>query len=131
MLENLGTVESFARELGLQDILSRAISFDPRLEKTKQIPVAFNWNLKSCAGRGSTSKIHLHPGLRDQGKIALISTFLHEVAHAMEGLIYGGWKYGHGYNWFEQMIRLGQVPERTHNYAACRQRKADATEIEI
>ncbi len=114
----IDTVETFANDLQLSYVVERAISFDyDKLQPLWSVPVQWKITLRRRAGYGSTHGIYLHPGLQITTKKDLIETFLHEVGHAMEGFIYG--RYGHSYNWVEQMIRLGQVPKRTHSIMSC------------
>jgi predicted SprT family Zn-dependent metalloprotease len=68
-------------------VISRAISFDPRLFPAWEINVEWNPRLKTSYGRGGPTHygIKLHPAIQtypDQ----LRRTFLHELAHCMEYL---------------------------------------------
>lgn len=125
------TVREIARIYSLEQEISRAISFNPaRLERIWNIPVNTNFALKSSAGRAHSRRgIELHPGLFTVASHDFIATFMHEVAHMMQWLEYGG--MDHGQTWWEAMIRLGRKPwqDRRHNLQECRQRVlANSTE---
>lgn len=104
------------------DIVVRAAMFYPRqiTGNIWSIPVAWNYNLRSSAGLGGSIGIQLHPGHQTEGLQDLAETFFHELAHAIEWLVFR--KVGHGANWWAAMHHLGRNPvtERRHNIAACR-----------
>lgn len=114
------TVAAFSARLHTDDVIRRAITFDSRLTAVWAVPVVWNFRLKSTAGfaRINPMQIELHPALNDATPTELRATFLHELAHICEFLIHGTMK--HDYPWHEAMIRLGEVPHRTHNIAACK-----------
>lgn len=86
------TVDQFATDIGVNAILTRALSFHPHIgTRIRGIRVEFDGGLKREAGQFSTQRgIRLHPGLMAPGKSSkdLIETFLHELAHAMQWLAY-------------------------------------------
>lgn len=114
------SVRSFARSIGVEETIARAISFHPEIgPRLWAVSVEFDAGLHRSAGRFSTNAgITLHPGLRHTAdKKALAETFLHEVAHAAQWLAYG--EINHGASWWEMMHQLGQRPVRTHDIKEC------------
>jgi predicted SprT family Zn-dependent metalloprotease len=96
-------------------VISRAISYDPRLFAAWEINVEWNPRLKTSYGRGGPTHygIKLHPAIQsypDQPR----STFLHELAHCMEYILYQ--KCRHGQSFWEAMIRLGEKPWEKNNH---------------
>lgn len=118
-------VAQVAEACGLVDRINRAVSFDSRLAQVWTVPVRWNFRLKNSAGRASIRGIDLHPGLQNATPAEFASTFLHELAHVMEGLCHGG-TYGHSQHWWEAMIRLGEQPwsNRFHNIDSCKRAAA-------
>lgn len=111
------TVRDFAQELGVERIIERAITFHTELPGTRpslwDIPVDWFINMTRAAGNAHSQKgIKLNPALRNHGPSALRETFLHEVAHIMQHIVYG--RMDHGATWWEMMHQLGQKPTRTH-----------------
>jgi hypothetical protein len=121
------TIRSYSNLLGCSAAIERAITYDPKLERIWPVPVAFNFSLKSSAGRASLRGIELHTGLLQATPAEYRATFLHEVAHVCEDLIYG--KCTHSQTWWEAMIRLGEQPwhNRFHSIDACRSRDSTHT----
>jgi predicted SprT family Zn-dependent metalloprotease len=114
--------------------ISRAISFDLRLFPAWEINVEWNPRLKTSYGRGGPTHygIKLHPAIKtypDQ----LRRTFLHELAHCMEYLLYH--TCGHGQGFWEAMIRLGEKPweKNQHEFSLHKYNrdKAIAADIEL
>jgi predicted SprT family Zn-dependent metalloprotease len=103
------TVLAFAELTDTFDVIERAVSFDERLEAVWPIKVEWNDKLKVSYGRGGPTHygIKLHPALRDHKK-QLRNTFLHELAHCMEYILYK--RCGHSQTFWEAMIRLGEKP---------------------
>lgn len=123
-------VRQMAEMTKTTEVIARAISFDDRLQNAWKINVEFNSRLKMSYGRGGPSHygIKLHPLLK-QHPIQLRNTFLHELAHCMEYLLYR--KCGHGAQFWESMIRLGEKPwiKDNHEFSLrehYRQEAADA-----
>lgn len=116
------SVRAFATSWGLIQIIDRAISFHPNAlgnGKLYEVKVDWNLNLKSCAGRFSSKiEIELHPGLAHAQVHDRNATFLHELAHAAQWLVYR--KVDHLETWWEMMHQLGQKPQRTHSIPECR-----------
>jgi len=123
------TVRAFAQEFGLVSVIDRAISFHPSQfinGKLYNVPVNWNHKLRRTAGTFSSKDgIELHPGLACASPRDLHATFLHELAHAMQFLVYG--KVDHGETWWEMMHQLGQKPTRTHNIPECQGRLTPAS----
>lgn len=126
-------VFELAEELGLVPIITRAVSFQPKIHlgTVWNIPVVFDNRLQTAAGY-----CHYHPELliklnpalrRDECRKDCIETFLHELAHAHAWIVYGKHGRGHGANWWEMMHQLGQIPRRVHDIAACRKSTTKAT----
>ena len=119
------TVRTIAEQLGVVRVIDRAISFHERLPGTNPglwgISVEYTARMQRRAGcfRGNEMAIELHPALA--GPFAKrgehIETFLHELAHAMQWIVYR--RVDHGETWYEMMHQLGQQPKRCHNIAAC------------
>lgn len=120
-------IAHYARQLDCTPAIERAITFDTKLSRLWLIPVHFNFSLKSSAGRANRFGIDLHPGLLQATQAEFRATFLHEVAHVCEYLIYG--KGGHGETWWEAMIRLGERPwqNRHHSIRSCMDRDSRRT----
>jgi hypothetical protein len=120
-------VLDYANRLNCVFTIERAITYDPRLDRLWCIPVHFNFSLKSSAGRADRRSIELHTGLLQATPAEFRATFLHEVAHVCEDLIYG--KCTHSQTWWEAMIRLGEQPwhNRFHSIDACRSRDSTHT----
>lgn len=119
-------VRELAESLALLDIISRAVSFQPKIHlgTVWNIPVEFDNRLQTAAGN-----CHYHPSLliklnpvlrRDNHRVDLVETFLHELAHAHAWIVYGERGRGHGAEWWEMMHQLGQIPRRAHSIAACK-----------
>lgn len=123
------SVQAFAQEFGLIQVIARAISFHPAAlgnGKLYAVKVEWNHNLRKAAGRFSSIRgIELHPGLAHAKPKDLHETFLHELAHAMQFLVYG--KVDHGETWWEMMHQLGQRPIRTHSIPECSGRLTPAS----
>lgn len=115
------SVRAFATEFGLIQVIDRAISFHPAAlgnGKLYSIKVDWNLSLRKAAGRfGTNQGIELHPGLAHAKPKDLHETFLHELAHAMQWLVYR--KVDHAETWWEMMHQLGQKPTRTHSIPEC------------
>lgn len=111
------TVRDFAKVRGLDRVIERAISFHPQLPGGLwQTPVSTGERFQTRAGDASKQHgIRLHSQLRGKD---LDETFLHELAHIMELIVYGS--SSHGATWWEMMHQLGQKPKRTHQIAACK-----------
>lgn len=135
------TIQTFIDELGLEAVIQQAVSYDPaKFARLHAVPAVWNWSLKNSAGRAhwntnlgrTTYKISLHPGLQSTDRSDLEATFLHEVAHIMAYMAYGPSGGGHGYEWWEAMIRLGLHPRdnRYHSIPQCMKRhEATAEEL--
>jgi SprT-like family len=123
------SVRAFATEFGLVSVIDRAITFHPAaLGNGRLYAVQVEWNhrLERSAGRfNSLRGIELHPGLAHAKAKDLHETFLHELAHAMQFLVYG--KVDHLASWWEMMHQLGQKPTRTHNIPECQGRLTPAS----
>jgi hypothetical protein len=122
MLPATENIAKFARELDCIYCIERAITFDPiPLAGIWNVPVMWNFSLRTSAGRASRHGIELHPGLLQATVEEYRNTFLHELAHICELRIYG--TIGHSREWWEAMIRLGEKPwiTRHHNIASCLQ----------
>lgn len=119
-------VRQVATDLGLLARVERAVSFDPRLERIWQVPVEWNFRLRNRAGNANASRIHLHPGLQAASRAEFIDTFIHELAHVCEYVLYG--YGGHSANWWEAMHRLGARPQDTryHNIDTCMRNAAQS-----
>lgn len=115
------SVRAFAEAQGLIQVIDRAISFHPAALGTGRLyAVKVDWNhrLERSAGRfNSLRGIELHPGLTHAKPKDLHETFLHELAHAMQWLVYA--KVDHLETWWEMMHQLGQKPKRTHSIPEC------------
>ncbi len=119
------TVRTIAEQLGVVWVIDRAITFHDKLPGANRalwnITVEYNTAFQRRGGcfRGREMAIELHPALN--GPFAKPSehaaTFLHELAHAMQWIVYG--RVDHGATWWEMMHQLGQEPKRCHNIAAC------------
>lgn len=121
------TVFRFAEQYNLVSIIERAASFHPNkihLGVVWNIPVEFNPRLMTTAGLCHYSpafRIELNSSLGlESERVALIDTFLHELAHAHAFMTHGPEARGHGWQWHEAMWQLGQTPQRLHRIAACR-----------
>lgn len=120
------TVRSVATSLNLLPTINRAISFQPTLARLERViwdtPITYPTQMGTSAGwfRANPCRISLHPAL--EGTRAQpqdhIETFLHELAHEHQFLVYG--IVDHGATWWEMMYQLGQQPRRTHKIAACK-----------
>lgn len=123
------SVLTFAKEHGLQSVIDRAISFHPQKlggGALYRVPVDWNHRLRKCAGTFSSKDgIALHPGLAHAKVSDLHATFLHELAHAAQWLVYS--KVDHGESWWEMMHQLGQKPKRTHSIPECHGRLTPAS----
>lgn len=123
------SVQAFAQEFGLIQVIARAISFHPNAlagGKLYSVKVEWNHRLERSAGRfNSLRGIELHPGLAHAKPKDLHETFLHELAHAMQWLVYR--KVDHGETWWEMMHQLGQKPRRTHSIPECQGRLTPAS----
>lgn len=115
------SVRAFAQEFGLIPVIDRAITFHPSAlgnGRLYAVKVDWNINLRKAAGRfNSLRGIELHPGLAHTKVKDLHETFLHELAHASQWLVYG--KVDHLATWWEMMHQLGQKPTRTHSIPEC------------
>ncbi len=84
-------------------------------------PVVWNTRLKSTAGRARNTAdpqnrvLELNPKLREEGPEALLSTFLHELAHLIVGP-----GHGHDYRWSAICRQIGGNASRGHQYEAMR-----------
>lgn len=122
------TVKSLAYQRGLTAVLDRAFSFHTQLGTADvwNIPVEFSDRIQTSAGnfraKPRGGQIKLHRALEaPANKQPLDETFLHELAHAMQWLVYG--VCDHSATWWEMMHQLGQKPRRTHAIAACKPAK--------
>ncbi len=120
----LQNVKQVAERFDLTDRINRAISYDVRLDRVWQIPVEWNFRLKNSAGNANDKRIHLHPGLASASAEDFKDTFLHELAHSCEYILYG--QGGHSQTWWEAMIRLGCKPweGRYHSIASCKRSRS-------
>ncbi len=116
------TVKTIAAQHGLEQIISRAHSFHPQLQSRAQsilgTEVNYSDRLQTSAGNFAPRKnlISLHPaflGPRTRTQDHL-ETFLHELAHLHQWVVYG--RCDHGATWWEMMHQLGQKPVRTHEF---------------
>jgi hypothetical protein len=126
------SIRHFATITDTITIIERAISFDDRLFAIWNVPIRWNYNLKNSAGCASIRGISLHPGLKQASETELRATFLHELAHVCEGLLYNN-TYGHSQHWAEAMIRLGENPwiNRHHNIVPCMSKVTLTAEVEL
>jgi hypothetical protein len=126
------SVRYFAELTGTTNVIDRAISFDERLLALWNVPVKWNYNLKNSAGFANIRGISLHPGLKQASETEFRATFLHELAHVCEGLLYND-TYGHSQHWWEAMIRLGEKPwiNRHHNIVPCMSKVTLTAEVEL
>lgn len=127
------TVLNFAEHLDCVALINRAVSFDERLAAIYNVECKWSHNVKHSGGWGGRY-ITLAVGLQNASLEDQRNTFLHEVAHAMEFILYG--RTGHSQNWWEAMIRLGQKPWETRYLsksavAALRDAQVSADDIEI
>lgn len=110
------TVAEFALNISATRIIQWALLFHPQIQgKLMHIPVVWNTNLDSSGGNFRSQPamlISLHPALQREGATAVHETFLHELAHAMQWLVYH--EVNHGATWWEMMHQLGQKPRRCH-----------------
>lgn len=85
----------------------------------EDLPVMWNSRLKTTAGRACYFKrIELNPQLKIEGKKAIYTTFLHELAHLIAGPA-----AGHGPVWKLACIWVGLKNEtRCHSYSSMKQR---------
>lgn len=129
------TLREFAMECSQQGTIQRAISFAPLIGPALwAVPVEWSLRLKKSAGyfHSSPLGITLHPDLKRQGRSAVVETFLHETAHAMQWLRYR--EVTHGESWWEAMHQLGQKPQRCHSMklrSASRATAASAEELDL
>jgi predicted SprT family Zn-dependent metalloprotease len=114
----MATVRQFAALCGATYEIERCLTFYP--EKAQSIwdaNVGYSNALKTAGGqakrRAGIISIELNPKL-PQISGEPKSTFLHEVAHCLQYIIYG--KGDHGFTFWEIMFRLGQKPTRCHSY---------------
>lgn len=117
----------FAIEHKWRLTIDRALLFHPSIrDPLYNVPVEFSLKLQTSAGYfwSKPPRIALHYGLQREGEHAMMETFLHETAHAMQWFVYK--EINHGASWWEMMHQLGQKPVRTHNLAACARAKAVA-----
>ena len=80
-------------------------------------PVVWNTRLRSTAGRADMGNrvLELNPKLREEGPEALLSTFLHELAHLIVGP-----GHGHDYHWSAICRQIGGKASRCHQYESLR-----------
>lgn len=122
----MSTVRELAEQLGLIPTIERAMTYEPgKFSGLWEIPVQYDFRLRSSAGNANKFRIKLHPGLLQASTREHVETFLHELAHTMDCFCRG--QSGHDYPWQEMMIRLGQKPVRTHNIATCKKRAEKTT----
>lgn len=126
------TIRQLAHQLGQTHTIQRAFGFHLKLQTLDQIiwdmPVEYNPRLERTAGRAhcSEGKIELHTCFANgqASREHHIETFLHELAHIHQWLVYH--TADHGADWWEMMFQLGQKPKRTHSITACRAASATA-----
>lgn len=108
-------VRTFAQSCGAIYEIERALSYYPaKASRVWDTPVQYSTQLKSSAGYASGDYgIKLHPALPSVSRLEPRATFLHEVAHILQHLIYG--VIDHGATFHEIMYRLGEKPQRCHN----------------
>src|SRR5574337_896033 len=108
------TIREVAEQFNCTYEIDRALTFYPaKAQAIWNVPVAWDWRLGTTAGRAHSKRgITLHPGLPHQSE-GPQPTFLHEVAHMLQFILYG--EINHGRTWWECMYRLGRIPKRTHS----------------
>jgi hypothetical protein len=116
------TVDTLARgEYACHHLIARAITYyPPKLAGIMSIPVEWNYELKSAAGRYHSrphARISLHPGLLREGLVQAREFVQQRLAHAMAHAVHG--TVDHGLHWYEMMFLLGQRPVRTHGFKHC------------
>jgi hypothetical protein len=123
------TIRKFSADLGQDQILARALSYHPTIAQALlATPCDWSSKLHASAGYASSRRgISLHHGLRAEGPQAIIDTFLHEVAHIMQYLVYR--EFNHGATWWEMMHHLGAKPVRTHSYKSAAFKRGPKEEL--
>jgi predicted SprT family Zn-dependent metalloprotease len=79
--------------------------------------ILLNPRMRTTAGRAHQRKnlIEMNVVLLSRNPATIESTFAHELAHIIAGVIYGPRGRGHGSPWKSVMRTLGYAPERTHD----------------